>query len=146
MSILYDPIGNGGPENSISRLKEGTRCTLVQSGLSFEWWAEAVLCFCAYKNVTDRYMQETFYFRRDGFEYNGPRIPFGAAVMYLPHGSLYAQQHIFGTKVRLGLFAGIESDSKQFSKAFSKAIFKGIFKSNFQSNFQRIKNKWNEMK
>ena len=81
VSLPYDPQSNGVAENSIRRLKEGTRCLLVQSGLSPVWWAEAVRCFCNYRNVSDFYKQEeTPYYRRQKRFYNGPKIPFGAGI------------------------------------------------------------------
>ena len=37
----YRAETNGIAERAVRRVKEGTSCTLVQSGLSGEWWREA---------------------------------------------------------------------------------------------------------
>ena len=42
----YQPQNNGIAERAVRRVKEGTSCVLVQSGLSYEWWREAQECFC----------------------------------------------------------------------------------------------------
>ena len=86
VSLPYNPSTNGVAENSIRRLKEGTRCTLIQSGLSPQWWAEAARAFVNYRNVTDLFNGQTLYFRSHGENYTGPIIPFGAAIRYLPNG------------------------------------------------------------
>ena len=44
---------NGIAENAVRRVKEGTSCTLSQSGLCDAWWKEAMMCFCFLKNVVD---------------------------------------------------------------------------------------------
>ena len=51
VSVPYDPASNGVAENSIRRLKEGIRCTLVQSGLGPEWWAgsPSVPLYCSWR-------------------------------------------------------------------------------------------------
>ena len=36
---------NGVAERAVRRVKEGTTCALVQSGLSDKWWQHAVRCF-----------------------------------------------------------------------------------------------------
>ena len=49
----HRPQTNGIAERAVRRVKEGTRCALVQSGLSSEWWREAMECFCFNFNATD---------------------------------------------------------------------------------------------
>lgn len=42
---------NGVAERSVRKVKEGTACALVQSGLDESWPPEAMLCYCFLKNV-----------------------------------------------------------------------------------------------
>ena len=44
---------NGVIERAIRVLKEGSSCVLVQSGLSEQWWPEALRGFCFLRNVSD---------------------------------------------------------------------------------------------
>ena len=122
VSLPYNPSTNGVAENSIRRLKEGTRCTLIQSGLSPQWWAEAARAFVNYRNVTDLFNGQTPYFRRHGENYTGPLIPFGAAICYLPNGPNKDYQHTFASKMRFGLFMGVEFDSNCKYKGNSLVI------------------------
>ena len=41
-STPNEPQTNGSIERAVRRVKEGTTCALVQSGLSTSWWAEAM--------------------------------------------------------------------------------------------------------
>ena len=41
----HRPQTNGIGERAVRRVKEGTRCAIVQSGLSLLWWREAMSCF-----------------------------------------------------------------------------------------------------
>ena len=123
VSLPYDPQSNGVAENSIRRLKEGTRCALVQSGLAPEWWAEAARSFSVFKNVVDLYNGQTPYFNRHGKEYDGPKIPFGAAICYLPHGPKAEEQHTFQSKTRLGLYLGPELNANNEYKGVNRIMF-----------------------
>ena len=124
VSLPYDPQSNGVAENGIRRLKEGVRCTFVQSGLSLEWWAEAAKCFTAYKNCTDTMAGtgQTPYERRFNYSYKGPQIPFGAAVRYLPSGPMAERQHTFSSNMRLGIFMRPEFNSDNVYKGNSILI------------------------
>ena len=45
-SLPYDPSSNGVAENAIRRVKEGTTCNLIQSGLNMSWWPLAMRHYC----------------------------------------------------------------------------------------------------
>ena len=49
----YRAETNGIAERAVRRVKERTSCTLVQSGLSGEWWREASNTYCFLRNVTE---------------------------------------------------------------------------------------------
>ena len=69
---------NGIAENAVRRVKEGTSCTLHQSGLCDAWWKEAMMCFCFLKNVVDiLWTNKTSYCMRFKEDFRGPIIPFG---------------------------------------------------------------------
>ena len=44
---------NGVIERANRSASEGSSCALVQSGLSEEWWPEALRCYCFLRNVSD---------------------------------------------------------------------------------------------
>ena len=122
VSVAYDPQSNGVAENSIRRMKEGTRCALVQSGLAPEWWAEAARAFAIYRNTTDLYQGQTPYERRHGRKYDGPKIPFGSAVRFLPSGPLAERNHVFQSKTRMGIYLGPVLNSNNEYKGLSNVI------------------------
>ena len=45
---------NGIAERAVRQVKEGTACTLVQSGFSEEWWVQAMILFCFQRNTVDQ--------------------------------------------------------------------------------------------
>ena len=47
------PQTNGIIESAVKKVKEGTSCTLSQSGFVDAHWVEAMNCFCFLKNVVD---------------------------------------------------------------------------------------------
>jgi len=101
---------NGVIERANRVVKEGTSCTLVQSGFDEAWWPEAMSCFCFLKNASDLLADEkTAYSRRFGQEFRGPLIPFGAEVTYKPITAKdKARCHEFGEKKLSALFVGYD--------------------------------------
>ena len=84
-STPHRPQTNGEAERAVRKVKEGTIATLQQSGLNHLWWAEAQSCFCFLHNFVDPQREnQTPYFQRFGVEFNGPKIAFGALLMYKP--------------------------------------------------------------
>ena len=53
-STPYRPETNGIIERANRRIKEGSSCALVQSGLAEEWWPQAVLYFCCMRCIYDK--------------------------------------------------------------------------------------------
>ena len=97
-------------ERAVRKVKEGTACTLVQSGFDEAWWGEAMKCFCFLKNVIDQTSEETAYKRRFGYDFAGPLIPFGAHADFLPSSKAdKARVHQFGSKMLQGIFVGCKN-------------------------------------
>ena len=84
-STPHVPQTNGIAENVVERDKEGTACTLSQSGLGEAWWKEAMGRFCFSKNFVDiLWTNKAAYAMRFAQSYSGLIIPFGAEVHYFP--------------------------------------------------------------
>ena len=47
---------NGIAERAVRRVKEGTSAVLLQSGLSYEWWADSMECYCYLPNIQDLFV------------------------------------------------------------------------------------------
>ena len=76
---------NGIAERAVRRVQEGTSAVLLQSGLDNEWCADSMESYCFLRNMQDLFSDgKTPYERRFGMPFNGPVIPFGAMVEYLP--------------------------------------------------------------
>jgi len=99
---------NGIAERAVRRVKEGTSCTLGQSGLADVWWDLAMACYCFLRCVVDQLVGgHTAYFRRFGKNYDGPVIPLGAEITYQPRDDKDKKRcHQLGEKVLRGIFAG----------------------------------------
>ena len=90
------------------RVKEGTSATLLQSGLTEEWWQEAMDCYCFLRCVHDKVQgNQTAFEKRFGKPFKGPIIPFGAQIEYKPSQPVEIQAlHQFGKKMKAGIFLG----------------------------------------
>jgi DNA (cytosine-5)-methyltransferase 1 len=112
-SISHVPQSNGIAENAVKRVKEGTACTLTQSGFCDAWWNLAMYCFCFLKNVVDiLWNNKTAYANRFGQEFRGPIIPFGAEVHYYPNSpDDRSRSHEMSNKHLSGLFLGYKQQA-----------------------------------
>ena len=80
---------------------------LLQSGLSFQWWSEAMRCYCFLRNIIDVMSYgHTPYQKRFG-DFKGKQIPFGASVRYMAmkDGEVLRELPL-GDKTREGIFVG----------------------------------------
>ena len=71
-----------GLGNSARRVKEGTSSVGVQSGFSESWWAEAMECHGYLRNVQDQPADGQTPSARVNSPFDGPIIPFGAAMKF----------------------------------------------------------------
>ena len=77
-----------------------------QSGLSHQWWDEAMKCFCYLRNITDvvDHGMTPYQFRFGKFP--GHQIPFGAEIRYkMPLGANQATLK-FEEETLSGIFVG----------------------------------------
>ena len=103
---------------AMRRVKEGTSAVLLQSGLDNEWWAHSMECYCHLRNIQNLLSDgKTQYERRFGIPFNGPVIPFGAAVGYHPISAKdLSRLHQFGPKVLPGIFLGYAKNAGESGK------------------------------
>ena len=79
------PATNGIAERCVRTVKEGIAAVLLQSGLSPEWWADAMRYFCFQHNIEDKLADGlTPYEKRFNESYNGPIFAFGQEIEYTP--------------------------------------------------------------
>ena len=105
-STPHRPQTNGVAERAVRRVKEGTACTLTQSGFLDVWWAEAMACYCFLRNVVDVLAcGRTPWHKRFGRPFKGPIIPFGAEVQYKPITAKDKDRlHAMGSQLLSGVF------------------------------------------
>ena len=100
---------NGVVELANRTNQNGISVALVQSGLSPSWWPEAARYFAFMHQIQEisKPPDVTPWRDRFGKDYDGPRIPFGAAIRYRP-SSKAGQQLLpkFGEKALPGIFIG----------------------------------------
>ena len=107
-SAPHRPETNGVAERAVRRVKEGTSATLLQSGLTEEWWQEAMDCYCFLRCIHDKLQgDQTAFEKRFEQPFKGPIIPFGAQIEYKPSQQIDIQRlHQFGKKMLAGIFLG----------------------------------------
>merc|ERR1711873_47515 len=111
-STPHRPETNGRAERAVRIIKEGTSTTLLQSGLTEDWWQEAMECYCFLRCIHDRISaggdsSRTAFERRFGHQFKGPIIPFGAQIEYKPSQQSDIQRlHQFGKNMLAGIFLG----------------------------------------
>jgi len=109
----HRPQTNGVAERAVRRVKEGTSCTLQQSGFAEAWWACAMMCYCFLRNIVDELKGDhTAWERRFDKKFEGPVIPFGAEITYKPITQKDKDRlHKFGTKMLTGVFVGYDQQA-----------------------------------
>ena len=86
-----------------SGVNEETSAGLLQSGLTGEWWADSMKCYCYLRNIQDLLSDgKTPNERRFGIPFDGPVIPFGAMVEYHP----ISAKDLSGLHQLAGVFLG----------------------------------------
>ena len=108
----HRPQSNGVCERCVRKVKEGTKCVLLQSGLHPLWWCWAMRCSCFLYNIVEKCFPQvsgprlTPYQARFQSEFSGPIFPFGCSVEYQPSNPDYKDAgHAMGPKTRRGLFS-----------------------------------------
>ena len=84
-----------------------TSAVLLHSGLGYEWWADAMECYCYLRDVQDLLSDgKSPYERRFGMPFNGPVTSFGAMVECHPISTKdISRLHQFDPKVLPGNFS-----------------------------------------
>ena len=104
---------NGVAERAVRRVREGTAAALLQAGMDPIWWPEASQCFCFLRVARDPLHPDgkTAYERRWKLKFDGPLIPFGAEVSFLPSTpDDRAAVHPMGSKTLTGVFVGYHQE------------------------------------
>ena len=99
------PQTNGLAERMVRKVKEGARALLIQAGLPPKWWTYAVRAFCAAHNIKMRTGNSIYHDRHGKGHYKGLRIPFGAAVKFMPTPRP-GERAGFAPVLRKGIFLG----------------------------------------
>ena len=107
-STPYRPQTNGVIERCGRRVKEGTTCNLIQSGLNQPWWPFAMKHYCFVDNVTSPTKNGlTAYRNRFSQDFKGILVPFGACVDFKPSSPADLDQlPKLGSKLLSGIFVG----------------------------------------
>ncbi|MDP7647377.1 MAG: DNA (cytosine-5-)-methyltransferase, partial [Candidatus Woesearchaeota archaeon] len=108
-STPHRPETNGIAESAVKKVKEGTACSITQSGFTEDWWVYAMNCFCFLRCIIDKLAKggRTAYYLRFGIDFQGTAIPFGAEIRYYPITQKdKARLHGMGERRLQGIFVG----------------------------------------
>ena len=106
-STPYRPQTNGVAERNVQRIVQGTRAVLQQSCFEHCWWPEASECYWFLHNIIDMVRDEkSAHELRHGFNFNGLKIAFGAAVTFKPSGPSAKKIAKFAPRTVEGVFVG----------------------------------------
>ena len=108
VSTPHRPQTNGVAERAVRKILEGSRSLLLESGLSYGWWAEATKCFAVLHNVSVPAIDGlTPYQLRNGADFKGKLVPFGAEIQHKPAAAREIELlKKFGSRMLQGVFVG----------------------------------------
>ena len=136
-STPHRPQSNTRIERDISTMLGGTRSALQQSGLPVRFWTYAAQHWCHSANTTLPYSSgkplaeltsdtQTPWEQRRKEIWNGPSIPFGSLVHFLPPTSKRFKQGKFEPRAIHGLFFGrvFAARAQLQTRSFSSTCFR----------------------
>ena len=98
---------NGVAEQAVKRVSEGSKASLVQSGLGHIWWRESAVCAADDMAITPADGQPSAYEQRRGEPFPGQILPFGCGIQYRVASKKHKNESdAFGGPTRHGLFMG----------------------------------------
>ena len=110
----YKPQTNGVAERACRHCKEGTTCTLEQSGFTAPFWNAARKCWNVIRNASEVHAKtgKTPYEFRKGERFPYELIPFGCEIIFKPESPRdMDKQPKFSTKAGLqGLMFGYKTE------------------------------------
>ena len=91
-STPHRPETNGIAERAVRKVLDGSRSTLLQSGLPHCFWAEATRAYTFVRDAVEITVGGKTPYERLFGKFTGPLIPFGAAVEYRPSAERESSQ------------------------------------------------------